>query len=323
MTNSVALCRLAASTRPIAALALISCLSISRAATTDPACGNSRGTGPATPCVIHSAPSEYNERVLVVDSGIYRAMRFDSIDSRDQSRIRPGHPEELPMPYLRSAAVGLVVPPTLEHLLVIGLGGGAFPRFVASRFPDVAVDAVEIDPVVATVARDYFGVAGGGALVSEVYEDSPAEKAGVKAGDIIVEVAKDRVYEVDDVTDALEDFREGDEVTVEVLRNGTRQAIKVTVGETKGSYYFLRNGNMSDVHIDMPDIPDVPEIRVPRLPRAFFSDEDRRELREELREAQREIREATVEAQREAQEELKEALEELQQEMKELRRKLD
>jgi len=159
MTNSVALCRLAASTRPIAALALISCLSISRAATTDPACGNSRGTGPATPCVIHSAPSEYNERVLVVDSGIYRAMRFDSIDSRDQSRIRPGHPEELPMPYLRSAAVGLVVPPTLEHLLVIGLGGGAFPRFVASLFPDVAVDAVEIDPVVATVARDYFGVA--------------------------------------------------------------------------------------------------------------------------------------------------------------------
>ncbi|MEE4110628.1 MAG: fused MFS/spermidine synthase [Halieaceae bacterium] len=159
MTKAVALCRFAASTRPIAALALISCLSISRAAITDPACGNSRGTGPATPCLVHSAPSEYNERVLVVDRGIYRAMRFDSIDSRDQSRIRPGHPEELPMPYLRSAAVGLVVPPTLEHLLVIGLGGGAFPRFVEARFPDVEIDAVEIDPVVARIARDYFGVA--------------------------------------------------------------------------------------------------------------------------------------------------------------------
>ena len=62
------------------------------------------------------------------------------------------------MPYLRSAAVALPVPEQLRRMLVIGLGGGAFPNFVRARLPNVQIDAVEIDPVVAGLARDYFGL---------------------------------------------------------------------------------------------------------------------------------------------------------------------
>jgi spermidine synthase len=96
--------------------------------------------------------------VFVVDKNGFRAMRFGDLSGVDQSRIRPGHPEQLPMPYLRSAAVGLAVPRKLERLLMIGLGGGAFPSFVQARLPEVYVDAVEIDPVVARVAKEYFGL---------------------------------------------------------------------------------------------------------------------------------------------------------------------
>ncbi|MEE4108020.1 MAG: fused MFS/spermidine synthase [Halieaceae bacterium] len=158
-----------AGTGPIAALALLSCLTFPVAATTAPACAAPPGSASGSACVLYSEASEFNDRVYVVEFGsvesggvetaVFRAMRFASIDGRDQSRIRPGHPEELPMPYLRSAAVGLALPRALERLLVIGLGGGAFPRFVESRFPDAEIDAVEIDPVVARIARDYFGVA--------------------------------------------------------------------------------------------------------------------------------------------------------------------
>ena len=148
----------AAGTGSITALALLSCLLAPNPATTAPACSASPVSASAAPCVLHTETSRFNDRVLVVESGGFRAMRFASIDGRDQSRIRPGHPDMLPMPYLRSAAVGLIASRTLERVLVIGLGGGAFPRFVAARYPQVEIDAVEIDPVVARVARDYFGV---------------------------------------------------------------------------------------------------------------------------------------------------------------------
>lgn len=113
---------------------------------------------PAPAQVIFEAPSDFNRRVFIVDKDGLRAMRFGDLSGEDQSRIMPGHPEQLPMPYLRSAAVGLAVPVKLQRLLIIGLGGGAFASFVQARFPEVYVDAVEIDPVVARIARKYFAL---------------------------------------------------------------------------------------------------------------------------------------------------------------------
>lgn len=161
MSNGLAPRRRASGARLLTALALLSCLTVPHAAPTAPACDAPQDTAPGSDpaCLLHSAPSEFNGRVYVVETGVFRAMRFASMAGRDQSRIRPGHPDVLPMPYLRSAAVGLGVPRPLERLLVIGLGGGAFPRFVASQYPDVDIDTVEIDPVVARIAREYFGVA--------------------------------------------------------------------------------------------------------------------------------------------------------------------
>lgn len=121
-------------------------------------CSDSPEADPASPCVVHRESSDFNRRVFVVDGDGFRAMRFAAIDGEDQTRIRPGHPEQLPMPYLRSAAVGLAVPQTLERLLVIGLGGGAFPAYVGARLPAVHVDAVEIDPVVVRIAVEFFDV---------------------------------------------------------------------------------------------------------------------------------------------------------------------
>ncbi len=106
--------------------------------------------------LVYSEASTFNQQVFVVDEDGLRSMRFASLRGEDQTRIRPGHPEELPMPYLRSAAAGLGVPEKLERILVVGLGGGAFPSFVQALAPGVAVDGVEIDPVVARIAQDYF-----------------------------------------------------------------------------------------------------------------------------------------------------------------------
>ncbi|WOJ96978.1 fused MFS/spermidine synthase [Congregibacter brevis] len=171
---------------------------------------------PAPPQLIYQAPSTFNRSVLVVDHKGYRSLRFGNADDRDQSRIKPGHPEQLPMPYLRSAAVGLAVPQKLERLLVIGLGGGAFPAFIRADFPGVYIDAVEIDPVVAKVAIEYF----------DVFAD---DKLQIHIADAVDFVREDRkpydyifldAYDADQLPDALTTRRFFNDVKANLTADG-------------------------------------------------------------------------------------------------------
>jgi membrane-associated protease RseP (regulator of RpoE activity) len=73
---------------------------------------------------------------------------------------------------------------------------------------------------------DALGVtAGKGALVREVIEDTPAQKAGIRAGDVIVKVGTDTVDDTEDLTRALRD-RDG-KVSIDVLRKGSKRTVNV------------------------------------------------------------------------------------------------
>ncbi len=165
----------------------------------------------------------------------------------------------------------------------------------------------------------YFNAEDGGALVTEVKEDSPAERAGLMAGDIIVKVADEQIFEADDVTDVMLDHQKGEEVTVDVLRRGQRQSIAVTLDEIEAGNFFFNQFNPRDVRVEIPDI----DLDLPRLNRSFWSEDTRREfnkeLREELRESQREVREEL----RKANEEVRRAMEEMKRELEEIERKLE
>ena len=94
---------------------------------------------------------------------------------------------------------------------------------------------------------DNFGVAGG-AMISEVRENSPAAKAGLKAGDIIVEIDGKAVKGDGDVMRAMTEKKDGD-VSLTVVRSGSRQTIKVTPEEIKRNFDFNFEG---------PDHPKTP-----------------------------------------------------------------
>jgi C-terminal processing protease CtpA/Prc len=66
-----------------------------------------------------------------------------------------------------------------------------------------------------------------GVLFADVRPDSPAGKAGLKAGDLLVEFAGEPIKNLYDFTDALGSKKPGDVVAVVVQRNG--QSIKVNV----------------------------------------------------------------------------------------------
>lgn len=46
--------------------------------------------------------------------------------------------------------------PSIRHLLAIGGGGFAFPKWIAAHHPDIVCDVVEIDPAVIAAARRWF-----------------------------------------------------------------------------------------------------------------------------------------------------------------------
>jgi S1-C subfamily serine protease len=71
--------------------------------------------------------------------------------------------------------------------------------------------------------------AGGGVEVTDVTPDSPADKAGLKVGDVIVKVGIRRVESVDEYLQRLWRHRAGDAVTLRVRRGGEEQDVSVTL----------------------------------------------------------------------------------------------
>ena len=89
-----------------------------------------------------------------------------------------------------------------------------------------------------TPSHAYVGVGAGdardaqgdiGALVQSVQPGSPAARAGVKAGDLIVALGPTRIAGVNDLVAALAARKPGDRTTVTVIRAGKRSALPITL----------------------------------------------------------------------------------------------
>ena len=84
---------------------------------------------------------------------------------------------------------------------------------------------------------EYFGVTSG-VMINDVRADSPAAKAGLKAGDIIVEVEGKEVKGEGDVIRAIGEKKEGD-VGLTIVRQGNRQTIRVTPEKMDGDFNMM------------------------------------------------------------------------------------
>jgi serine protease Do len=70
-----------------------------------------------------------------------------------------------------------------------------------------------------------------GVLVAQIAPGSPAERAGLKVGDIIVAVDGEKVREVRDLQFKIMKTPPGTEVTLTIIREGKEKTIKAKVGE--------------------------------------------------------------------------------------------
>jgi spermidine synthase len=105
---------------------------------------------------LYEKASAYNNIIVTEDADGLRVLRFERAGAR-QSITKIGEPEYLGFAYTKVAFVGLALAPEPARVLVVGIGGGTMPMFLRKYYPKATIDAVDIDPDVVQVAKDYFG----------------------------------------------------------------------------------------------------------------------------------------------------------------------
>jgi S1-C subfamily serine protease len=94
------------------------------------------------------------------------------------------------------------------------------PRTARSRL------GVQIESLTPQLA-EYFGASDGGVLVSGVTDGSPAEKAGLKAGDVITAIDGNRVRDYNDLISELRG--KSGEISIGIVRDKTESTLKTTI----------------------------------------------------------------------------------------------
>lgn len=106
--------------------------------------------------VILERKSRFNSIIVTEDESGLRVLRFERGGAR-QTAVKLGDPEHLELPYARLVPIGLALADNPRTTLVVGLGGGTLPSLFRRKFPEMTIDAVEIDPEVVSVAKSHFG----------------------------------------------------------------------------------------------------------------------------------------------------------------------
>jgi spermidine synthase len=84
--------------------------------------------------------------------------RYMYFDRTLQSAMNLKDPTALRLIYSRYTSLGFAFRPDAKKMLIIGLGGGSIPKKLQKEFPAMEIDAVEIDPEVAQIAKSLFDV---------------------------------------------------------------------------------------------------------------------------------------------------------------------
>jgi serine protease Do len=88
-----------------------------------------------------------------------------------------------------------------------------------------------------------YGEAFQGALVAQVNEDSPAEQAGLKAGDVITQINDTKITQATQVKTTISLLRVGSEATLSIKRNGKDMTLKAMVTDVKKHEQKLQSQN--------------------------------------------------------------------------------
>jgi serine protease Do len=140
---------------------------------------------------------------------------------------------------------------------------------------------------------DYFGSeVGEGVLVLSVADGSPAERAGLEDGDVILEFNGRDVGSTEELTRYVRRTEPGEEVSIEYRRKRRTKVVEVEVGETPGSAMFRGlMGGMDPRKRGKVIVPNVDRMKDVYMLDPEELREDMEDLKEELEELREDLEE--------------------------------
>lgn len=96
-----------------------------------------------------------------------------------------------------------------------------------------------------------------GALVSEVLPGSPAERAGLQSGDVILELEGARIEGLGAFRSSITLMKPGQQISMKVRRNGTDMTVNATISENPG---VTEHGESIEENIGLMLEPITPEL---------------------------------------------------------------
>ena len=97
----------------------------------------------------------FYHRIRIEEDDEARYMYFDRTL---QSAMTLKDPTALRLIYSRYTSLGFAFRADAKRMLLIGLGGGSIPKKLNKEFPNMEIDAVELDPEVIKLAKDHFNI---------------------------------------------------------------------------------------------------------------------------------------------------------------------
>jgi serine protease Do len=113
---------------------------------------------------------------------------------------------------------------------------------------------VQIQPVSAEMAEALRLDEAGGALVAAVVDKSPAARAGVKVGDVILAFGDTAIKDARDLSRAVAKAEPGSKVHIEVVRNGKNQRLATVIDRNaQNDVAFNQDGGAASNGVDKLD----------------------------------------------------------------------
>jgi len=149
--------------------------------------------------------------------------------------------------------LGMWSGPVMATMVLVAVGAGlaAGPALAQERgVPWLGVMTQSLDDGL----REGLDYRGEGVLVSQVVDNGPADRAGIRKGDILLSVNSRRVESPQELTEVIHQARVGQNASIVVVRDRGRRTVNVRLGER-------------------PEDVDTPEADEPRdSPRKLESD---------------------------------------------------
>ncbi len=113
--------------------------------------------------------------------------------------------------------------------------------------------------------KAFLGVAsekadtGDGAKIAQITQDSPADKAGLKKGDIITKIGDTKITDSQSLFDAVGQYKPDDKIAITYKRDGKEAVVNATLEKNKQVREFHFNND--DFNFSLPDLNKIEGFR--------------------------------------------------------------